>query len=180
MKVLKVAAALAMAAGLVGCASRPPPQRHEEEWHAPVEILLHYADKDGRLTRAQLEAGLRKDFDAADLNHDGVLEPDEARAVNQKRWEEDKSAISPLVDWNGDGVIDFNEFAATARALFQQYDRNHDGVLTPDELRPGGASPGSKDGQQQSGENGGKGKHHGGRGGSQGGDGSPGGETDGQ
>jgi Ca2+-binding EF-hand superfamily protein len=132
--------ALAIAIALAGCAGSPPPQQQhrEEEWHAPVQILLRYADKDGRLTREQLEAGLRRDFDAADLNHDGVLEPDEVRAVNEKRWSEDQSAISPLQDWNGDGVVDFNEFAATARNLFQQYDRNGDGVLTPQELHPGG------------------------------------------
>ena len=134
---LRAAAAFALSVALVGCSSERPPQRHEEEWHAPVEILVKYADKDGKLTRAQLEAGLRKDFDAADLNHDGVLEPDEVRAVNEQRWKEDQSAISPLQDWNGDGVVDFDEFAANARPLFNQFDRNHDGVLTPDELHPG-------------------------------------------
>jgi hypothetical protein len=139
---LRIAAAAILAAGLAGCAGDvpEPPPHHEEEWAPPSQILLRYADKDGRLTRAGLEEGLRKDFDAADLNHDGVLEPDEVRAVNEKRWEQDKSAVSPLVDWNGDGVVDFNEFSGTARALFPQYDFNHNGVLDPDELRPGGAA----------------------------------------
>jgi len=140
---LGTAAAIAIAAALSGCSSGPPrqQQRHEEEWHAPVQILLRFADKDGKLTRAELEAGLRKDFDVADLNHDGMLEPDEVRAVNEKRWEEDKSAASPLIDWKGNGLIDFDEFAATARALFDEYDRNHDGVLTREELRPAQAPP---------------------------------------
>jgi Ca2+-binding EF-hand superfamily protein len=134
--------AMAVAATiLAGCAGGPPPPQHrEDEWHAPVQILLRYVDKDGKLTRADLEAGLRRDFDAADLNHDGVLEPDEVRAVNQQRWTDDQSAISPLQDWNGDGVVDFNEFAANARPLFRQYDRNGDGVLTPEELHPGRAA----------------------------------------
>lgn len=141
-------AAFALAILLAGCSGAPPrPQQREEEWHPPVQILLRYADKDGRLTRGQLEAGLRRDFDAADKNHDGVLEQDEVRAVNQARWKEDQSAISPLQDWNGDGVVDFNEFAATARALFSQYDRDGNGVLTPNELRP--AAPGT---QQQPGQ----------------------------
>ena len=106
-----------------------------------MQILLRYAGKDGRVTRAQLEAGLRRDFDAADLNHDGVLEQDEVRAVNDQRWKEDQSAVSPLQDWNGDGVVDFDEFAGTARALFVDYDADHNGVLTPDELHPGRAAP---------------------------------------
>jgi hypothetical protein len=120
-------------------------------------MLLKYAGPDGRLTRAQMEAGLRRDFDAADKNHSGVLEPDEARAVNQQRWNEDKSAISPLQDWNGDGVIDFAEFAAAAHALFNELDPDHKGVLTVDQMRaarglgpeasPKDAPPGQDSGQ---------------------------------
>jgi hypothetical protein len=182
---LRIAAALALTAALAGCAGDPPqpPQHHEEEWAPPSAILLRYADKDGRLTRAGLEAGLRKDFDAADSNHNGVLEPDEMRVVNEQRWEQDRSAVSPLVDWNGDGVIDFNEFAATARNLFPQYDVNHNGVLDPGELRPAGAprAQGGTPEQDQPGESGGKpGGRHGGPqgGGSAGGNGSPGGGED--
>lgn len=130
-------AVMGLAVVLAGCGSDPrPPMQHEEEWHAPIEILRQYAGKDGSLTREQLEAGLRRDFAAADTNHNGVLDPDEVRAVNERRWKDDKSAVSPLQDWNGDGVVDFNEFAATARALFNQMDRDGNGVLTPDELRP--------------------------------------------
>jgi len=136
---------------LEACASRPdgPPRRREAVWHPPVGMLLPYVGPDGRLTRALMEAGLRKDFAATDKNHTGVLEPDEARAVNQQRWQEDKSAISPLQDWNGDGVIDFGEFAATPRALFNELDQDHNGILTPDELHAGGGGP--KDGPQDQG-----------------------------
>lgn len=143
-----------MAAGLSACGGdrREPPGPRTEEWHAPIGILRHYAGPDGGLTRKQLEEGLHRDFAAADTNHDGVLQPDEARAINQQRWTEDQSAISPLQDWNGDGVIDFNEFAATARALFNELDRDGNGVITPDELRikkPGSdATPGKGEGEQ--------------------------------
>jgi hypothetical protein len=160
-----------------GCRSGPPPGRHEEEWHSPVRTLLRYAGTDGRVTRAEMEAGLRIDFAAADTNRNGTLEPDEARAVNIQRWNEDRSAISPLQDWNGDGVIDFNEFAAAPRALFEDLDRNHDGVLTPDELRIGpspdnpGAGPGASPDGQSGGQGGGQGG--GGRRGPPGGGGRP-------
>jgi len=147
---LRAAVGFALSLSIAGCGGGPQrPQHPEDEWHGPVQILLRYVDKDGRLTRAQLEAGLRKDFDAADLNHDGVLEQDEVRAVNQQRWKEDQSAISPLQDWNGDGVVDFDEFAGTARALFAEYDQNHDGVLTPQELRPGKPAGAQTPGQDQ-------------------------------
>ena len=161
MRTASLCAAAGFAVFLAGCGGGPPrpPQHQEEEWHAPAQILLKYADKDGKLTRDELEAGLRRDFDLADKNHDGVLEPDEVRAVNEQRWEEDKSAISPLQDFNGDGMVDFDEFAGTARALFVEMDRNHDGVLTPEELKPGRGS--GTQNEQQPPPHG----HHGGRGG---------------
>jgi len=148
-----------MAAGLGACGggSREPPRNRPEEWHAPIGILRHFAGPDGGLTRAQLEEGLHRDFAAADTNHDGVLQPDEARAINQQRWTEDQSAISPLQDWNGDGVIDFSEFAATARTLFREADRDGNGVITPEELRikipgpdagPGKTEPGKTDSEK--------------------------------
>jgi hypothetical protein len=167
-KFLAGMAVAVLAVAIAGCAGKPPPpDRHEEEWHAPVNILLRYAEPDGRVTRTGLEAGLRKDFAAADANRDGVLQADEARAVNAQRWTEDQSAISPLQDWNGDGVIDFNEFAATARTLFRELDRNGNGVLTQDELRPerGGAKPPGGDREQPNEDRRGGGRGGGGRGG---------------
>jgi uncharacterized membrane protein YgcG len=170
-KMLAIAAAVLLA----GCAShRPGPEggpdgpggRHEEEWHAPVQILLRYdANHDGSVTRSEVEAGLKTDFAAADTNHDGVLELDEVRAVNDKRWSEDASASSPLVDWNHDGVVDFDEFAATARSLFEQMDTDGNGVLSPAELRPKGSGPGQGE------KGGGEPRGHGGRGGGRGGGG---------
>lgn len=139
----------AFAAGCGGGPDRPPPGHRQEVWHSPVLSLTRYAGADGAVSRAQLEAGLKRDFDTADLNHDGVLEPDEARAVNKQRWDEDKSAVSPLQDWNGDGVIDFSEFAAGPRALFRELDQNHRGVISAEALRAArglGPDPGA-DGQ---------------------------------
>ncbi len=146
--------------------------RHEEEWHPPVGMLLRYVDKDGKVTRAEMEAGLRKDFAAADTNHDGMLEPDEARAVNEARLSEDQSAASPLVDWNHDGVVDFDEFATTARSLFDELDTNGDGVLTPQELKPHGSQTKPKGDGDKVGPGG---HRHGGRGGQGGGGQGPGG-----
>ena len=174
-------AAIAGALLLVGCASpshergdRPGGHR-EEEWHPPSAILLRYADKDGNVTRAAMEAGLKQDFAAADTNHDGVLEADEVRAVNQARWSEDRSAASPLVDWNGDGVVDFNEFSANARALFDQLDFEGKGVLTAKQLKPHGTEVQSKPGDDSGGDSGGE-HRRGRRGGGQGGGGDPDGD----
>jgi hypothetical protein len=104
-------------------------------------LLQRYGDKNGVITRAAIEAGLRADFAAADKNHDGCLDTEEARAVNEARWKASASTTSPLIDFFHNGCIDFDEFAAEPRSLFEQLDRNGDGRLTANELHPGRKAP---------------------------------------
>lgn len=121
----------------LGLGSRQQPARETDtDFHPTVEILSRYdANHDGTITRAEMEAGLKSDFAAADTNHDGRLDADEARAVNNQRWSEGLSTASTLVDWNQDGYVDFNEFAGTARSLFAEIDTDGDGLLSPGELK---------------------------------------------
>ena len=127
---------------VTGCTSSPRPRHiRPEEWHPPSEMLDKYADKNGIVTRAAMEAGLHADFDKADTDHNGCLDANEARAVNEQRWREGESTASPLIDFKHTGCIDFDEFAATPRSLFDQLDRSGDGRLTPAELHPGRPSP---------------------------------------
>jgi EF hand len=129
--------AVSIALVAAGCIGPRPRGSQVEEWHPPVEMLEKYADKNGVVTRAAMEAGLRSDFAAADTNHDGCLDANEARAVNEARWKEDASTASPLIDFRHNGCVDFDEFAATPRSLFEQLDKKGDGKLTPQELHPG-------------------------------------------
>lgn len=94
------------------------------------------ANKDGTVTRAELDGALKADFAALDKNHDGKLDGDEVRAENDRRYAESGTQYSPLLDWNQDGVIGFGEFANAPRSLFEQLDEDHDGVLSPSELKP--------------------------------------------
>jgi hypothetical protein len=123
---------------LAACGGVPSPRAAPaQEWHPPTELLDKYGDKSGVITRAAIEAGLRADFSAADRNHDGCLDENEARAVNEARWQQSASTTSPLIDFFHNGCIDFDEFAAEPRSLFEQLDKNGDGRLTPAELHPG-------------------------------------------
>ncbi|HEY4941752.1 MAG TPA: hypothetical protein VII56_10010 [Rhizomicrobium sp.] len=136
----------------------------DENWHSPNAGLLRYdANHDGTLTRAELLAGLKAEFDAYDVNHTNCLGPDQVRAINQVRVQQDASQASPLVDWNQDNCIDFKEFSGNTLSLFDTLDTNHDGQLSPQELNPSGRTPAA--GGQGGGGRGGHGGHHRGGGG---------------
>ena len=135
---LCAAASVALSACGGGEGRKPP----EAPWHPAAQMLQKYVTAaDGSLTRAQMEAGLHRDFNAADADHTGCLNTDETRAINEQRFVEDQSTASPLVDLTGRGCIDFGTFAATARSLFDTLDRDNNGVLTSQELHPWQRAP---------------------------------------
>jgi len=133
--------AVLLLVAVAGCAT-PTPTRHwkpfetrQEDWHGPYNLILRYdANNDGNVTRRELEAGLRQDFRQADTNHDGRLDADEVRTANLRRIRIDQSTAIPLIDWSDDGFVDFGEFAAGMRSLFDQYDVDGDGKVTLDEM----------------------------------------------
>jgi hypothetical protein len=123
---------------LGACAgSTTRPHKAVEEWHPPAEMLDKYADKNGVVTRAAMEAGLKADFAKLDVKRTGCLDADEVRTANEERWKESASTASPLIDFRHTGCIDYDEFAATPRSLFDQLDKKGVGQLTPKELHPG-------------------------------------------
>jgi Ca2+-binding EF-hand superfamily protein len=148
----------ALFVALAACSSGPkqPPrwspnkeEPRDENYHGgPNAMLLKYdANHDGTLTRDELIAGLRAEFDHYDTGHTGCLTPDQVAAINQQRIDADQSTATPLQDWNNDGCVDFREFATTAFSLFDQLDRNNDGKITPQEFnpqaKPGAPAPGA-------------------------------------
>jgi len=163
-----------LALALAACSSEPERPRHwnpnavprDENWHSPAAAMLRYdSNHDGILTRAELVAGLHAEFNTYDVNHTNCLGPDQARAINQLRVEQDNSEATPLVDWNQDNCIDFNEFAGATLSLFDTLDKNGDGQLTAQELNPSGAPAGQKGSDGQAGQGGrGRGHRHGGGG----------------
>ena len=117
-----------------GNANRALPPITETEEN--IKLMLSYDENsDGTVTRDELQRGLRRQYDAADLNHDGKIDIREMQAENDRRFRAFGTAASPLIDWNQDGIIDFTEFASTALSVFDEMDKNHDGKLEPSELR---------------------------------------------
>jgi len=166
-----------LALALAACSSTPRPPPHwnpnavprDENWHSPAAALLRYdANHDGTLTRTELVAGLHAEFNTYDVEHKNCLGPDQVRAINQLRVQQDGSQASPLVDWNQDNCIDFNEYAGATLSLFDTLDVNADGQLSPQELAAAGAgrTPGAGgQGNTGQGGRGGHGRHRGGGGG---------------
>jgi hypothetical protein len=125
------AIAVSALAGALSAAERLPPGLPPS-----AALLLRYdADKDGSITKEEMEAGLKADYAAADSNTDGCVNPAEVRAENALRLRRDASQASPLVDWNLDGCVDLREFGNTAHSYFDLADRTKDGRVSQLELR---------------------------------------------
>lgn len=135
---------LLVSAGLIVAAcSAPAPRRGmedaaDQDFHGgPSAQLLRYdANHDGTLTKEELIAGLKAAFDRYDTRHTGCLDATQVAAINQARVARDQSTATLLQDWNQDGCVDLREFSTADFSLFDQFDRNGDGKITPEEFKP--------------------------------------------
>jgi hypothetical protein len=124
-----------------------------------LQLRRFDADADGAIAKAEFDKVLAADFAGADKNGDGKLGGEETRAFNAK--EKPSPDISPIIDWNADGGVSMDEFAAQWRTLFNRADADGDGTVTAEELTRPATGPGG--GRPQGGPGG-----PGGRGGPQG------------
>lgn len=100
-----------------------------------ITLMLTFdANRDGAVTREEVESGLRSQFERADADRNGSLNLSEMQAENARRWQASRTASSPLIDWNLDGAVSFAEFSGTAQSVFAQLDRDRGGSLAGTEL----------------------------------------------
>ncbi len=100
-----------------------------------IRLMLSFdANKDGSVSRDEVEAGLKRQFELADTDRNGTLNLGEIQAENAKRWQASGTASSPLIDWNLDGTVSLAEFSGTAHSIFAQLDRDQGGSLAGPEL----------------------------------------------
>ena len=134
---------LALLAGY-GCTSNEPPALARDprvassqvgEVQLNIRLMMTFdANKDGSVSRDEVDAGLKTQFAQADMDHNGVLNLREIQAENARRWQTSGTASSPLIDWNQDGTVSLAEFSGTAYSVFSQLDRDRGGSLAGNEL----------------------------------------------
>jgi Ca2+-binding EF-hand superfamily protein len=93
-------------------------------------------DGDGRISRDEAAVAPRfaQHFDRMDADHDGFLTREELRAAHKAM----RTARWKRIDTDGDGKVSLAEAQANAPRLakhFEQLDANHDGFVTPDEMK---------------------------------------------
>ena len=93
-------------------------------------LLKEYdLNHDGRITRAEYNNVLGTRFAAATSKHSGMTS-DQFTAMHQSDFREHIGELFRRIDWNGDGKITLDEFAAPQRARFQMMDRDGGGTVT--------------------------------------------------
>lgn len=100
------------------------------------------ADKDGKLTYAELEANRKAEFDAADTNKDGALSADElqARALArfQEKLAERTQGMLDTRDNDGNGSLSQDEMGeGPGMRNFARIDADNDGSITKEEIQAG-------------------------------------------
>lgn len=98
-------------------------------------------DSDAPDQKTALARYLQRSFDHVDTNHDGVIDRKEWAAFQEKylaRQRQLFEARFKRADTNGDGYIDRDEAKAAEPFLYEHFDEidlNHDGKLSPAEIR---------------------------------------------
>lgn len=112
-----------------------PPQSTVIVEPVAMMIAAFDSDGDGKVTRAEFDAGVKHSFEAIDADHKGSLGYI-AFADWAERWLGDRNAVpSPFeVDRDGDMKITEPELAERFDAYFARFDRDKDGVIQRKEL----------------------------------------------
>lgn len=109
----------------------------------PPPLAESDLNKDGSITRAEVDRAVHDRFSAADTNKNGTLEEKEFAAMPRPSaplglgpppWASpDPSTMFKRIDWNMDARVTPEELAAPVRGMAMRADRNADGTISPDE-----------------------------------------------
>jgi len=95
-------------------------------------------NNDGKISAAEAQWVTAKSIARIDADHNGVITVEELKAEEERQRTAERQRQLQALDSNHDGKTTTAEFAAMDTERFKRMDRNNDGQLTPDELRPPG------------------------------------------
>jgi len=100
------------------------------------------ANRDGKVTQAEIDA-----FEAAraaeiDTNHDGKITADELQAFHEKEKAKREAAMLARMDTNGDGTVSVQEYEAAQTWRLARMDRNGDGTIDEQDMHMRGGDGG--------------------------------------
>jgi hypothetical protein len=102
--------------------------------NADCERLAPFVvNADGSLARPDLENGLKTEFKKWDKSGDGQLSQAEVQPLNDY-LRSLKVNASPVMDWNGDGHVTYDEFASGWRTMFDLCARGEAEIVTKADL----------------------------------------------
>lgn len=165
-------AAVALGAAGVIAAETAAPDHHRDG--RQMRLMEYDQNKDGNITRAEVDAGVAVNFKTADKDGNGSVNEDEFKAYHADRraaWKSAREAAGDTkpadgdkdragrhgrrgdrgdafkrVDWNLDGSLSLEEFAGRSRSMVARIDRDGDGTVTAEERERRGHGPRDKDG----------------------------------
>jgi Ca2+-binding EF-hand superfamily protein len=125
-------------AGLAGLAAAQPSDDHQGHRHPGAGLAERWfermdANKDGKLTRAEVDAGSQRLFERIDANKDGEVTHEEAEAGAVAIRNEERAARFKQLDANGDGRLTLEESKLPQR-FFEKLDKNTDHALSLEEF----------------------------------------------
>jgi Ca2+-binding EF-hand superfamily protein len=106
-------------------------------WGGGAAMMMQQfdADQDGKLTRAEIDDGLKSRIAGADSDGDGNLNLDEFQPLLVEIMRPKIVDGFQFLDADGDAVITSDEIEQPVKRIVSRLDRNDDGELTADEMR---------------------------------------------
>lgn len=132
--------ALILVAGLMGAAAYAQDATPPKPSHGGFDFATLDADKDGKVTKAEVDAFRAAKVKAMDANADGKISADELAApriaASTDRIKVRSAEMVKKMDSDGDGMLSAAEMAARPgpEMLFDKIDANADGAVTQDEV----------------------------------------------
>ena len=138
MKIAPTVCLAALAVALAACGGRGAggpmrvePQRADSSGTCLLGPFIRRSD--GSLTKADMDAGIRAGFIAADLNADGSLDSGEITRLNDAKT--GTCDVTPFISWDASGRISPEAYGARYVTAFDQADIDADGIVTAGELQ---------------------------------------------